>query len=118
MRVLFSYAVLAFAVTVVTAEDKKAEGKKHEYAPDKLPKVVKVKAGESIVVTHKINPADVEETKGKSDNKDVTVRAAAGNGVVQITIKSDQKGKAKVGWEIHQVNGRVDGCKELEVEFE
>ena len=118
MRVLFSYAVLAFAVTVVTAEDKKAEGKKHEYAPDKLPKVVKVKAGESIVVTHKINPADVEEIKGKSDNRNVRVKGAAGNGVIQITIKSDQKGKAKVGWEIHQVNGRVDGRKELEVEFE
>src|SRR5262249_48867523 len=30
MRVLFSYVVLAFAVTVVTAKDKKLEGKKHE----------------------------------------------------------------------------------------
>src|SRR6516162_5194035 len=98
MRVLFSYAVLAFAVTVVTAEDKNAEGKKHEYAPDKLPKVVKVKAGESIVVTHKINPANVEEIKGKSDNRDVKVKGAPGNGVIQIIIKSDQKGKAKVGW--------------------
>jgi hypothetical protein len=118
MRVLFSYAVLALAVTVVTAEDKKAEDKKHEYAPDKLPKVVKVKAGESVVVTYKFNPADVEEIKGNSDNRNVKVKGAAGNRVVQITIKSDQKGKAKVGWEIHQVNGRVDGRKELEVEFE
>src|SRR5262249_32600240 len=103
---------------VVTAEDTKAEGKEHENAPDKLPKVVKVKAGESIVVTYKIDPDDVEEAKGKSKNKDVTVNAAAGNGVVQITITSGQEGKAKVGWEIHQVNGRVDGHKELEVEFE
>src|SRR5215467_6971559 len=118
MRVLFSYAVLAFAVTVVTAEDKKAEGKKHEYALDKLPKVVKVKAGETIVVTHKINPANVEEIKGNSNNRNVKVKGMAGNGVVQITITLDQKGKAKVGWEIHQVNGRVDGRKELEVEFE
>jgi hypothetical protein len=118
MRILFSSIVLALAVAASAAEDKKVEGKKHEYDPAKLPKVVKVKAGESIVVAHKINPADVEEIKGKSDSRDVTVTGKAGNGVVEITIRSDKRGKAKVGWEIHQSNGRVDGRKELEVEFE
>jgi hypothetical protein len=118
MRVLFSVVILSLGVGLSAAEDKKVEGKRHEYSPDKLAKAVKVKAGETIVVTHKINPADVEEIKGNSDNKDVTVKGVAGNGVVQITIASDKKGKAKVGWAIHQANGRVDGRKELEVEFE
>jgi hypothetical protein len=116
MRLLPMVVLLSLGA-FVCAEDKK-EGKKHEYEPDKLPRAVKVKAGESIVVTHKINPADVEETRGKSDSKDVTVTGKGGNGVVEITIRSDKKGKAKVGWEIHQINGRVDGRKELEVEFE
>jgi hypothetical protein len=118
MRVLFSAVALVLAVGLSAAEDKKAEGKQHEYAPDKLPKSVKVKAGESIVVTYRIDPAGVEELTVKSDNKAVTARGAAGNGVVRITITSGAQGKAKVGWEIHQANGRVDGRKDLEVEFE
>lgn len=117
MRVLFSLVALSLALAAATAEDKKGEGKKHEYDPAKMPKVLTVKAGQSIVVTYKINPADVEETKGKSDNRDVTVKGEAGNGVLRIVIRSDQKGKAKVGWLITQVNGRMEGREELEVEF-
>ena len=114
---LFSMIVLLGLGGFALAQDNK-EGKKHEYAPDKLPKLVKVKAGESIVVIYKINPADVEETKGKSDNKQVTVKGAAGTGVVRIIITSDKQGKANVGWQIFQSDGRVVGRQELEVEFE
>jgi hypothetical protein len=112
MAVVFAVGAFAFA------DEKKDDEKKHEYEPGKLPKVIKVKVGESIVVTHKINPNNVEEMTGKSDNTSVTVKGQTGNGVVQITIRSDKKGKAKVGWEIHQTNGKVDGRQELEVEFE
>jgi hypothetical protein len=120
MRTLFSFVVMVLALAAAAAanDEQKGEGKKHEYTPDKLPKLVKVKAGESIVVTHNINPADVEEIKSKSDNADVTVQGKAVNGVVQITIRCDKKGKAKVGWEIVKITGRVDGRKELQVEFE
>jgi hypothetical protein len=118
MRILFGFVVLALAIAAAAADEQKGGGKKHEYTLDKLPNVVKVKAGESIVVTHNIKPADVEETKARSDNADVTVQGKAVNGAVQITIGSAKKEKAKVGWEIHQINGRVDGRKELQVEFE
>src|SRR5262249_52149936 len=118
MRFLVGFVVVALVVVPAAAEEKKGAAKNHEYTLDKLPKLVKVKAGDSIVVTHNINPADVEETTAKSDNTDVTVKGKAGNGVIQITIRSDKKGKAKVGWQIQQKNGRVDGRKDLEVEFE
>ncbi len=118
MRVLFIFVILALVVGVSPAEDKKPEGKRCEYAADKLPKSVKVKAGDSIVVTYRINPADVEETKVKSGNRDVVIKGDTGNGVTRIIITSSKQGKAKVEWAIHQVNGRVDGRKDLEVEFE
>jgi hypothetical protein len=117
MRVLCS-VFLVLVVGGLAAQDRKADGKRHEYTPDKLPKTVQVKAGDSIVVTHPIDPAAVEDLTSSSDNKAVSVKGRAGNGVVEITITSAVKGKAKVGWQITQINGRVDGRKELEVEFE
>jgi hypothetical protein len=115
---MVTFIALAFASSACAADDGKAKDKRHDYDPAKLPSVVKVKAGESIVVTYKIKPEDVEETKASSDKGDVTVKGEAGKASFQIVIRSDKKGKAKINWEIIQVNGRVEGWKDLEVEFE
>jgi hypothetical protein len=117
MREMLSFFVLMLAALACVADEKK-EGKKHEYEPGKLPKVVKLKAGDSIVVTYKINPADVEDIKSKSDNGDVTVTTEAGNGVIKINVRLGKKGQAQIEWVITQANGKVEGVKELKIEFE
>ena len=111
------FIALAFVLSASAADDENAKNKRHDYDSAKLPSTVKVKAGESIVVTYKIKPEDVEEIKAKSDNDDVRVKGEAGNADFRIVVRSDKKGKAKVHWAIHQVTGRAEGS-EIEVEFE
>jgi hypothetical protein len=121
MRAIASFFVLALVVVASGADEKKEE-KKHEYEAAKLPNVVKVKAGESIVVTYKFPPKDLVDTeiKTESSNGDVKVKGEeAAKGVVEITIRSDKKGTAKVRWRIELANGTVHGPKEpIDVEVE
>jgi hypothetical protein len=118
MRMMFGLVFLAVLVNFGGADDKKIEGKRHDYEPGTLPNKVKIKLGDSIVVTHKIKPADVEEMQGSTDNTDVTVRGRKGKDTIEIIIQADKKGKAKVGWEIFLKNGRLEGRKDITVEFE
>jgi hypothetical protein len=58
--------------------------KEHRYDGGNLPRTVRAKAGEPIVVTYRINPADVEEIKCRSDSRDVTIKGEGGNGIIRI----------------------------------
>ncbi len=117
MRTIFCLLTLALAVVTAVAEDGKNMGKQHDYDPEKLPEVIKVKAGDSIVLTYtKIKRESIESFELSSDNNDVTIKHSV-MGSVQIIIQSEKKGKAKVRWIITLDSG-INVAHKQQVEFE
>ena len=116
MRLAFITALVLVLAGFAAGQEKKA-GKAIMLNAANLPPVAKAKAGDTIVVTVRINPADVDRIREQSSNNNVAVKSAAGVGAMRITVSSAQKGKAKIAWTIDTVDGKKQ-VQELEVEFE
>jgi hypothetical protein len=99
-------------------EVKQAPGKRTEHAHDKLPAVLKAKAGDTILVTLPVKAADVEDAKVGADTPAVVVRVETQNGVVLVAIRSERAGKARVTWDVTDATGRRFSERGREVEFE
>ena len=116
MRTAFCGMVL-FALTLSVAAAEKGS-KTHEFQRAKLPKTVKAKAGDTIIVIEAVKPEEVESIKAKSDNGDVKIKTEVAMGKVRVVITGAKKGKGTVDWAYETANGIVGGHKGLEVEFE
>lgn len=99
-------------------EPKQPAGKQHEFAHDKLPATIKVKAGETIFVTFPVKTADVEAAKVASDSPAVVVQVASRERMVLVSIRSERAGKARVTWDLTDATGRRFSERGREVEFE
>ncbi len=95
-----------------------------EFPHDKLPAVLKVKAGEGIAIRLPVKLADVEDSKVKSDNPAIVPRIIGSEkrgdvrGDVRVIIYSHQPGKARVSWTVTDQAGRRFGKDGQPVEFE
>jgi len=93
-------------------------GKTHKFKKADLPKLITVKAADTIVIIEEVKPADVEEITAKSSNANVKVKVQPAVGEMWLVINGSKKSKAKVEWQYATVTGRVGGHKGLEIEFE
>lgn len=101
---------VAAAEPVPKAPDaKQPAGKRHEFAHDKLPAVMKVKAGDTIVIPLPVNTTDIGDAKAGSDTPATTPRFEDANGRVVVVIRSDGVvgGVARVSWNVTDATGRT-----------
>src|SRR5262249_32283241 len=115
MRGIITVLAIVLAVPLGRGEEK---GHAHQYNRADLPKAIKVKAGDTVVVIEAIKPADVEAVTAQSNNKDVKVKSIPGIQNLRIEITSREKGQAKVSWKIEQADGRIAGARDVEIEFQ
>jgi hypothetical protein len=115
MRVTVCFAVLGLCTVVSLAE---GVGKIHMFKRADLPKTIKAKASDRILIVEDVRPADVEELMAKPSNANAKVRAEAAGGEVRIIIDAAKKGKVTVEWRYETPNGKVGGHKGLEIEIE
>jgi hypothetical protein len=119
MRKPVWFLTLFLAVVAGVLGEEKIVGKEHDYDSEKLPEVIKVKAGDSIVVNFKnIKPKEVDECRVKSDNSDLMFKNEGTKANFQIIIRSDKVGKANVKWVIVLDSGITNAHKGQQVEFE
>lgn len=89
-----------------------------EFPRDKLPPVLKAKAGEAIAVPLPVTTADVEENKLGTDNPAIAPQMEVVNGGVVVVIRSDRAVKARVNWDLTGATGRRFTRNGQAVEFE
>ncbi|HYH66755.1 MAG TPA: hypothetical protein VD866_18825 [Urbifossiella sp.] len=97
-----------------------ANVKWREFPHDKLPAVLKVKAGEGIAIPLPVKQAEVEDAKAGSDNPAIMPRIHGNEktGSVTVMIYSERPGKARVTWDVTDATGRRFTERGREVEFE
>src|SRR5262245_13058044 len=105
MRALLPVAAAALWASVCLAD----QASTHKFKKADLPKVVKVKAGDTIVIIEEAKPADVEESSTTSDNPTVKVSTEGKGDEYRVVIQCDRQGKAKVGWRYTTANGKTGG---------
>lgn len=93
-------------------------GKTHEYDRAKLPESVKVKAGDTIVVTEDVPSADVDELQASVEKNLVTVQGDPKAAKFRVVIKTVKKGGESVAWKITTAGGKVIAPKGLKIEVE
>lgn len=92
------------------------DGKRHEFTPgdlmgmlNKVPKkALRLRPGDTAVVTYPIDPDDIDIIRCMTTNGRVTVGHEPGDRAVRIVIRSAVKAEAQVGWEVV----RTDGSRE------
>ena len=89
-----------------------------EFPHDKLPLVLKAKAGEAIAIPLPVKVADVEGNKLGTDNPAVTPQLDTVNGGAVVVIRSERAVKARVSWEVTDSTGRRFTKNGQAVEFD
>jgi hypothetical protein len=91
-----------------------------EFPHDKLPGVLKAKAGEAVAIPLPVKLTDVEDAKVGSDNQAIVTRIQGNekSGSMKVVIYSNRPGKARVDWDVTDATGRRFTKTGQEVEFE